>query len=79
MNGRCGCGVAPVVLPTQYAVRDYYAQRAVPVIQPVVTVNRQNIVNVPQYFIQPASTNIVVDRGFQQFPAAGGFLGRRFL
>jgi len=68
--------VNPIICPPQYVVRDYYAQRAVPVIQPVVTINRQNVVDVPQYFIQPTSTNVVVNRGFQ---GPQGFFGRRFL
>lgn len=71
--------VNPIICPTQYVVRDSYAQRAVPVIQPVVTINRQNVVDVPQYFIQPSSTNVVVNQGFQGFQGQPGFFGRRFL
>jgi hypothetical protein len=71
--------VTPIVCPTQYVVRDFYTTRAVPVVQPVVTVNRQNVVDVPQYFVQPMTTNVVVDRGFQGFQGSQGFLGRRFL
>ncbi|HHV64588.1 MAG TPA: hypothetical protein GXX46_05895 [Peptococcaceae bacterium] len=81
----CGC-VRPIVCPAQYIVRDFCTPQVVPVIHPVVTVNRQNIVPVPQHFIQPLTTNVVVAP--QQFvPAAAGFLGgpgfgfagRRFL
>jgi len=60
----CGCGVRPVICPTRYVVRDYYTTRVVPVIHPVVTVNRQNIVNVPQHFIQPLTTNVVNPQQF---------------
>lgn len=77
----CGCtpSVAPVVCPPQYCVRDFYAQRTVPVIHPVVNVNRTNIVDVPQHFVQPTTQNVVVNQG----PAApvanvgnvGGFGG----
>jgi spore coat protein D len=66
----------PIVYPPQYVVRDYYTPRTVPVIQPVVTVNRQNVVDVPQYYVQPLETNVVVNQGFQGYP---GFPGRRFL
>ncbi|MGI6448738.1 MAG: hypothetical protein ACOX3R_00160 [Desulfitobacteriia bacterium] len=69
----CGC-VNPIVCPAQYVVRDFFTPRVVPVIHPVVTVNRQNIVNVPQHFVQPLTTNVVAAP--QQFaPGGAGFLG----
>ena len=40
----CHC-VRPIVCPPQYVVRDFFVPQAVPVIHPVVTVNRQNIVD----------------------------------
>ncbi|ADY55833.1 hypothetical protein Sgly_1533 [Syntrophobotulus glycolicus DSM 8271] len=79
----CGC-VKPIVCPPQYVVRDHYAQQVVPVIHPVVTVNRQNIVNVPQHFIQPYTTNVAGTESF--YPGYSGYagggaslFGRRFL
>ncbi len=57
-----GC-VRPVVCPPQYCVRDFCAQRTVPVIHPVVTVNRTNVVDVPQHFVQPTTQNVVVNQG----------------
>ncbi len=72
----CGC-VRPIVCPAQYVVRDYYTPQVVPVIQPVVTVNRQNIVNVPQYYVQQLTTDVVVPPQ-TGFPAMTGATGRRF-
>ena len=75
----CGC-VNPIVCPAQYVVRDYYTPRVVPVVQPIVTVNRQNIVNVPQYYVQPLTTNVVVapQPGFSTATGTRGFFSRRF-
>lgn len=67
------CVGNPICCPPQYCVRDYSTPRIVPVIQPVVTVNRQNIVDVPRLVVQPSTRNVVVDRGFQGF--GGGFGG----
>lgn len=78
----CCCNVKPIVCPAQYVVRDYYTPRVVPVIHPIVTVNRQNIVNVPQHYVQPTATNVVVaQQGFAGagFAGATGLSGRRFL
>lgn len=76
------CGyVKPIVCPAQYVVRDYYTLQVVPVIHPVVTVNRQNIVNVPQHYIQPLTTNVVTapQPGFPAATGANGLFGRRFI
>lgn len=59
-----GC-VRPICCPPEYCVRDYYTQRVVPVIHPIVNINRQNIVNVPQHYYQPITRNVVVNQGFQ--------------
>jgi len=72
----CGYG-NPIVYPAQYVVRDYYTPRVVPVIHPVVTVNRQNIVDVPQHYVQPLTTNVVVAPR-SVFPRTTGFFGHRF-
>jgi hypothetical protein len=53
----------PVICPPQYCVHDYYMARMVPYIHPVVHVNRQNIINVPQHIYQPITRNVVVDSG----------------
>ncbi|MEA4901831.1 spore coat protein D [Desulfitobacterium sp.] len=59
-----GC-VRPICCPPQYCVQDFFTQRAVPVIHPIVTINRQNIVDVPQHFIQQTTRNVTVNQGFQ--------------
>lgn len=71
----CGC-VNPIVCPAQYVVRDFFTPQVVPVIHPVVTVNRQNVVTVPQHFIQPLTTNVVAFPQ-QGFFGATGLFGRR--
>lgn len=74
---RCGCQtVNPIVCPPQYVVRDYCTPQVVPVIHPVVNVNRQHIVQVPQHYVQPSTTNVVVPPQPLQagFP---GVVGRR--
>ncbi|NLL53199.1 MAG: hypothetical protein GX248_10925 [Peptococcaceae bacterium] len=74
----CHC-VRPIVCPPQYVVRDFFVPQAVPVIHPVVTVNRQNIVNVPQHYVQQFSTTEVVTAPQIGFTGAAGlFNGRLF-
>lgn len=53
----------PIVCDPQYVIRDCYVPREVPVIHPVVTVNRHVIVNVPRHYVQPMMKNVVVDPG----------------
>ncbi|HBV87851.1 spore coat protein D [Desulfosporosinus sp.] len=73
MHGNC---CKPICCPPQYCVRDFYAQRLIPVIHPVVNINRQNIIDVPQHIYQQTSRNVVVEQGFQAPVAQGrGFLG----
>lgn len=50
----------PICCPPIYCVRDFCTPCIRPVIQPVVNVNRQHIVNVPQVIYQPVSRNVVV-------------------
>jgi len=72
----CGC-VKPICCPPQYCVQDYYAQRFVPVIHPIVTINRQNIIDVPQHYYQQTTQNVVVNQGFQGqgFPSNPAYQG----
>lgn len=75
----CGC-VKPICCPPEYCVRDYYTQRMVPVIHPIVNINRQNIVDVPQHYYQQITRNVVVNQGFQAnqgYPVNQGNLGYR--
>jgi len=46
-------------------VQDSYTQRFVPVIHPIVVINRQNVIDVPQHYYQQTERNVVVNQGFQ--------------
>ena len=69
-----GC-VKPICCPPEYCVRDYYTQRVVPVIHPIVIINRQNVIDVPQHYYQQTTRNVVVNQGFQ---ANRGYTNRLF-
>lgn len=62
-HGHCHGQVKPVVCPTQYQFNDCFVEREVPVIHPVVTVNRKHIVDVPRHYYTHATENVVVDPG----------------
>jgi hypothetical protein len=53
----------PIVCDPRYVVRDCYIPREVPVVHPIVNVNRHVIVNVPKHYYQPITRNVVVDPG----------------
>lgn len=53
----------PIVCDPRYVVRDCYVPREVPVVHPIVNVNRHVIVNVPKHYYQPITRNVVVDPG----------------
>lgn len=53
----------PIVCPPIYECHDCYIPREVPIIQPVIRVNRQIIVNVPRYYVTPETRNEVIDPG----------------
>jgi len=76
-----GNSCKPICCPPQYCVRDFYSQRFIPVIHPIVNINRQNIIDVPQHIYQQTTRNVVVNQGFQggQGFQGQGFLGQRFL
>ncbi len=59
----------PIVCDPQYIVRDCYVPREVPVVHPIVNVNRHVIVNVPRHYYQPVTRDVVVDPGC---PGCGG-------
>ncbi|TGE31566.1 spore coat protein D [Desulfosporosinus sp. Sb-LF] len=74
-----GC-VKPICCPPEYCVHDYYTQRFVPVIHPIVNINRQNVIDVPQHYYQQTTENVVVNQGFQPQPLpAQGLAGQRVL
>ena len=60
----CDC-VRPICCPPEYCVQDYYTQRSVPVVHPVVIIRRQNMIDVPQHYYQQTTRNVVVNQGFQ--------------
>ncbi|GGA44772.1 hypothetical protein [Psychrobacillus lasiicapitis] len=82
-GNQCGCGqvspwqqpaAQPIVCPPQYRVRDSFLPRMQPVIHPIVNVNREHIVNVPQHFWTETNRNVVVNPPQQAFPMQqGGF------
>ncbi|TQR18983.1 hypothetical protein [Psychrobacillus vulpis] len=58
----------PVVCPPQYRVRDSFLPRMQPVIHPIVNVNREHTVNVPQHFYTVTNRNVVVNPPQQAYP-----------
>ncbi len=53
----------PIVCPPVYEYHDSYVHREIPIIQPVIKVNRHIIVNVPKYYTQPVTKDVVIDPG----------------
>jgi hypothetical protein len=53
----------PIVCDPRYRVRNCYIPRVVPYVHPIVTVNRNVIVNVPRHYYVPTTRNVVVDPG----------------
>jgi hypothetical protein len=56
-------GCSPMVCQPQYVMHDCYIPREVPVIHPIIHVNRYHIVNVPTHYYQYSTQNRVVDPG----------------
>ncbi|THE13020.1 spore coat protein D [Bacillus timonensis] len=50
----------PVYFPPKYRVRNEYVRRVHPIIQPIVEVNRINVIDVPKRIIQPIRRTEVV-------------------
>ncbi|CAM3240010.1 hypothetical protein FITA111629_11935 [Filibacter tadaridae] len=68
--------VQPVVCPTQYRCHDQFMPREVPYIHPIVNVNRQHIVEVPQHYYTETTQNVMGETlqarpGFG--PQSGGY------
>lgn len=57
------CGCSPIYCDPQVMVHNTFVPRVVPVIHPIVHVNKQNIVNVPHHIVQPLVRSEVVDPG----------------
>lgn len=67
MCGQC----RPIVLPPRCCYHNSYVARRVPYIQPIVNVNRVNVVNVPELQYRQINRTVIVDRGLP----AQGFVG----
>lgn len=50
----------PIFCPPKYHVRNKYVRRVHPIIQPVVHVNRINVVDVPKHIVKPIRRTEVV-------------------
>lgn len=68
----------PVVCPPQYRVHDSFLPRMQPVIHPIVNVNREHIVNVPQHFVTETNRNVIVNPPQQAFPVQQGGFPQQF-
>jgi hypothetical protein len=53
-------GVAPIVCPPLCRYTDSYVKREVPYIQPLITCNRQHIVDVPKTYYREITQNVIV-------------------
>lgn len=50
----------PIVCPPLCRYTDSYTEREVPVIQPLININRQHIVDVPKTYYEEINENVVV-------------------
>lgn len=72
--GNCQSGfpempqVQPVVCPPEYIFRDEFMPREVPVVHPIVHVNRQHFVDVPRHFYTETTENVM---GAPMMPGGG--------
>lgn len=62
----------PIVCPTQYVVNDQFIRREVPIIHPVVFINRRNIIDVPRHITAPVQREVVVNHGFSPYGRSCG-------
>lgn len=63
-HGKPDNHVKPIYCDPQYIVHDTYVPRYIPVIHPIVHVNRKNIVNVPEHIYQESSQETTIDPGY---------------
>ncbi len=59
-------------------MRDSFLPRMQPVIHPIVNVNREHIVNVPQHFYTVTNENIMAPGSQQAFPMQPGMQPGQF-
>lgn len=49
----------PIVCPPEYCMRDEFIPREVPVIHPIVNVNRQHIVDFPRHYYTETTEDVM--------------------
>jgi hypothetical protein len=81
-HGNChGNQVMPIVCPPEYRCHDEFIPREVPVIHPIVNVNRHHYVDIPKHYYEETSVDVmgapVVPRGGFG-PEFGGGYGPEF-
>ena len=64
----------PIVCPPQYRVHDTFVPRIQPVIQPIVNVNREHMVNVPQYYFTETNETVAAE-STRACPGSGNDFG----
>lgn len=60
--------VQPVVCPPEYCFHDEFTPREVPVIHPIVNVNRQHFVDIPRHYYTETTENVM---GAPMMPGGG--------
>lgn len=63
-NPMQGHGMQPIVCPPIYRCHNSFVKREVPVIQPIVNVNRVNTVVTPRRYFQESNRNVMGDTFF---------------
>ncbi len=58
----------PVICPPMCRYKDTYVEREVPYIHPMITINRQHVINKPKHYYEPITQNVVVDPGYMNMP-----------
>ncbi|WP_210471747.1 spore coat protein D [Sporosarcina sp. 6E9] len=59
-HGNChGNQVQPIVCPPEYRFNDEYMPREIPVIHPIVNVNRHHYVDVPKHYYQETTEDVM--------------------
>ena len=81
-HGDChGNQVMPIVCPPEYRFHDEYMPREVPIIHPIVNVNRHHYVDIPKHYYEETTKDVmgapVVPRGGFG-PEFGGGYGPEF-
>ncbi len=51
----------PITRPPRYVVHNEFVRCEIPIIQPVVHVNRLNVIDVPRHIYKPIRKNVVVE------------------